>query len=160
VNFDQAFDILIGHEGGYANDARDPGGETMWGVTARVARKNGYVGDMRDLPRETAKVIYKAKYWDAIAADRLPEKARYAIFDTAVNSGPVKAIELLQRVLGVGEDGVIGPLTVDAMQRANGLLLAVTYIAERLDFLTCLPTWGAFGKGWTRRNLAILKGLA
>ena len=36
--FDQCFDKLISHEGGYVNDPRDPGGETMWGVTARVAR--------------------------------------------------------------------------------------------------------------------------
>jgi lysozyme family protein len=160
MNFDEAFDVLIGHEGGYANDSRDPGGETMWGVTARVARKDGYLADMHDLPRARAKAIYKAKYWDAVMADKLPEKVRYVIFDTAVNSGPTKAIELLQRVLDVGEDGVLGPLTFDALNRANGLLTAVAYIAERLDFLTNLPTWAAFGKGWTRRNISILKGLA
>ena len=46
-------------EGGYSNrnPEDDPGGETMWGVTARVAREDGYTGPMRDLPLERAKSI-------------------------------------------------------------------------------------------------------
>lgn len=160
MNFDQAFDILLGHEGGYANDSRDPGGETMWGVTARVARADGFIGDMRGLPRDRAKAIYKRKYWDAVMADRLPEAAQYIVFDAAVNSGPGQAIRWLQRSLGVGEDGVLGPMTLDAINRASGLKLAVAFCAERLDFMTSLPTWGAFGKGWARRIASNLKGLA
>jgi len=159
MNFDQAFDMLIGFEGGYADDSRDPGGETMWGVTARVARKDGYIGEMRDLPRDRAKAIYHAKYWDPIQADRIPETARFVVFDAAVNSGTEQAIRWLQRTLDVGEDGVLGPLTVLALQQASGLLLAVVFTAERLDFMTSLPTWGAFGKGWARRIAADLKGL-
>ena len=159
MNFDQAFDVLLGHEGGYSNHRSDPGGETMWGITARVARANGFTGDMHDLPRDMAKEIYRAKYWDAVMADRLPDSARFTVFDAAVNSGPRQAIEWLQRCLDVGEDGVMGPLTVDAAQKANGLLLAVKFSAERLDFMTSLPTWGSFGKGWARRIANNLKAL-
>ena len=36
-------------EGGYVNDARDPGGATSYGVTEQVARQYGYHGDMRGL---------------------------------------------------------------------------------------------------------------
>lgn len=157
MNFDQAFDILIGHEGGHSNHPSDPGGETMWGVTARVARANGYQGDMRFLPRETAKTIYRAKYWDAVMADRLPQAARYAVFDAAVNSGTKQAISWLQRSLDLVEDGVFGPLTLQAAERAPGLRLAVLFSAERLDFLTSLPTWGAFSRGWVRRVASTLK---
>jgi lysozyme family protein len=160
VNFEDAFDALLGNEGGYSNNRMDPGGETMWGITARVARADGFTGDMHDLPRERAKTIYKAKYWDAINAESLPDSARFTVFDAAVNSGPAQAIGWLQRVLDVGEDGVIGPLTVEAMQRANGLLLAVQFTGERLDFMTTLPTWGAFGKGWARRIANNLKDMA
>ncbi|VEH67121.1 Predicted lysozyme (DUF847) [Rodentibacter pneumotropicus] len=32
LTFQQIFDRLIGHEGGYVNDPRDPGGETNWGL--------------------------------------------------------------------------------------------------------------------------------
>ena len=55
MNFDQAFRNMIGHEGGYVNDPRDPGGETNHGVTKRVAVANGYTGSMKDLPLDTAK---------------------------------------------------------------------------------------------------------
>jgi lysozyme family protein len=160
VTFDEAFDILIGHEGGYANDSRDPGGETMWGVTARVARADGYTDDMRALPRDRAKAIYRAKYWDAVRADELPAGVRFAVFDAAVNSGVGQAVRWLQRSVGVGEDGAIGPMTLAASQRADGLRLAVVFTAERLDFMTSLPTWGAFGRGWARRIASNLKGLA
>lgn len=159
MNFDQAFDLLIGQEGGYANSPSDPGGETMWGVTAKVAHANGYQGAMRLLPRETAKAIYRAKYWNAVQADKLPEVLRYTVFDAAVNSGPAQAIEWLQRALDVGEDGKLGPLTFDALNKASGLKTALLFNAERLDFMTSLPTWGSFGRGWARRIVVNLKGL-
>ena len=160
MNFDDAFDLLLRQEGGYANDSRDPGGETMFGVTARVARADGYTGDMRGLPRDRAKAIYRRKYWDAIRADELPPAVRYTVFDAAVNSGPSQAIQWLQRAVNVGEDGILGPMTLSAVSAANELLLAVRFNAERLDFMTSLPTWGAFGKGWARRISNNLKVLA
>ncbi len=156
MNFDQAFDELLGHEGQYANHPSDPGGETMWGVTKRVASAEGYSGEMRLLPRETAKAIYLKRYWTPIMADRIPVAARYSVFDAAVNSGNKQAVMWLQRALDVVDDGVLGPMTVQAMERAPGLRLAAAFNAQRLDFLTSLPTWGAFGRGWARRVSACM----
>lgn len=59
MKFDQAFNRLLSHEGGYSNYRDDPGGETMWGITARVARENGYDGPMKNFPVSMAKEIYK-----------------------------------------------------------------------------------------------------
>ena len=160
MKFDAAFDILIGHEGGYSFNPSDPGGETMWGVTARVARANGYTSEMRHLPRDTAKAIYRAKYWVAVHADDLPEALRYSLFDAAVNSGVSQAIKWLQRAADVVDDGVMGPMTLAAAQGGDGLRLAVKLNAERLDFMTSLPTWGHFSRGWARRIAENLKALA
>lgn len=160
MNFDQAFDILIGHEGGYSNHPSDPGGETMWGVTRWVALQEGYQGQMRQLPRETAKGIYRRRYWDAVKADQLPEALRYTVFDAAVNSGVGQAIRWLQRAVGVGEDGLLGPMTLAAANAPTGIRLAVLFNAERLDFMTSLPTWGSFGRGWARRIAANLKEIS
>lgn len=156
MNFDRAYDILIGHEGEYSNHSQDPGGSTRWGVTARVALKHGYTGDMRTFPREMAKDIYRASYWNAVRADELPEVARYPLFDAAVNSGVQQAIKWMQRAADVVDDGVIGPVTLAAVAR-NPLKVAVGMTALRLDFLTSLPTFGAFGKGWARRIASVLK---
>lgn len=156
MNFDQAFDLLIGHEGGYSNHASDPGGETMWGVTRKVALQEGYTGAMRTLPRDTAKDIYRRRYWAAVSADLLPEPLRYSVFDASVNSGPEQAAKWLQRALRVAEDGHIGPLTLAAANVGNAYRLVTTMNAARLSFMTDLPTWGVFGRGWARRIAAIL----
>ena len=159
MTFDQAFDRLLGFEGGYSNNRQDPGGETCWGITRRVAAQEGYTGDMHFLPRETAKAIYKKRYWDAVQAEQVPEAARYAVFDGAVNDGVTQAVRWLERALGVGEDGVLGPVTLAALQKADGTRLAAAFLGLQLDFKTSLPTWGAFGRGWARRIAEILKGL-
>jgi lysozyme family protein len=160
MNFDSAFDRLIGHEGGYAWHPSDPGGETMWGVTQKVAVANGYTGRMRDLPRDKAKEIYRAKYWDAVQADKLPEALRFEVFDAAVNSGVSQAVQWLQRIAGVNDDGVLGPMTLDAVAKLNGYAAAAAYNGTRLCFMTNLPTWGSFSRGWARRIAENLKALA
>lgn len=156
--FDEAFDRLMVHEGGYSNHPADPGAETMWGVTARVARAKGYKGAMRDLPKEFAKsAIYRPDYWDAVQADSLHESVRYDVFDAAVNSGKVQAIKWLQRAAWVKDDGVIGPVTLAAVN-SFGPLLQARFNGMRLTFLTSLPTWPTFGKGWARRIASNLLG--
>lgn len=160
MNFAQAFDRLIGNEGGYSFNAADPGAETMWGITARVARANGYAGDMKVLPRETAATIYKARYWDAIDAEQLPALLRFEVLDAAVNSGVQQAVRWLQRAVGVTDDGALGPMTLAAVHGADPLRLALAFNGERLDLMTSLPTWGNFGRGWARRIAANLKALA
>lgn len=150
MNFDTAFDRLIGHEGLYSNNPADPGGETMWGVTLTVARASGYTGPMKDLPRDTAKAIYRAQYWDAIRADQLPDQVRFDIFDAAVNSGVKQAVKWLQRVVGVSEDGIIGAATLAAASAACNDI-GRRYSGVRLKFMTDLPTWPSFGRGWARR---------
>ena len=151
MNFDQAFDLLIGHEGGYANHPEDPGGETMWGITARVARQAGYQGPMRDLPRETAKTIARNQYWDKVRAEDLPNGVRFDVFDTSYNSGPKLAIRLLQRAAAVSDDGVFGPRTMASVLAAKPHRLSMRFNSERLLYLTSLPNWPTFGKGWARR---------
>lgn len=160
MNFDQAFDLLLGHEGTYSRHPDDPGGETMWGITRKVAMQEGYAGDMHILPREVAKEIYRRRYWEPIKADSLPDALRFSLFDAAVNSGVTQAVMWLQRALDVGDDGVLGPMTLQAAQRSNGLRTAVALNAERLDFMTSLPIWAQFGRGWARRIAGNLKALA
>jgi lysozyme family protein len=157
MNFDQAFERLIGHEGAYANDPRDPGGETMYGVTKRVAVANGYTGPMRDLTLAQAKAIYKASYWDSVKADQLPEDVRFDVFDAAANSGVAQASKWLQRAVGVPDDGAIGPKTIAAALMA-GPKLAARYNGTRLQFMSDLAAWPAFGRGWAKRIASNLIG--
>lgn len=151
MNFDQAFEKLIGHEGGYSNHPDDPGGETMFGVTSRVARANGYAGSMRDLPLATAKAIYRSSYWDSVRADELPDAVRFDVFDASVNSGPGQAVRFLQRATGSTDDGRLGPLTMRAVKAMDPQLLDKRLNGYRLRFMCELKTWPSFGRGWASR---------
>lgn len=151
MKFDEAFEKLIGHEGGYSNHPDDPGGETMFGVTARVARANGYAGAMRDLPLSTAKSIYRASYWDSVRADELPDAVRFDVFDASVNSGPGQAVRFLQRATGSTDDGRLGPLTMRAVKAMDPQLLDKRLNGYRLRFMSELKTWPTFGRGWAAR---------
>ncbi|MDQ0035837.1 lysozyme family protein [Variovorax boronicumulans] len=159
MNFDQAFERLLGHEGGYVNDPDDPGGETNWGITIAVARAEGYTGPMRDLPVDTAKEIYRKRYWTAVRADELPDLVRFDVFDGAVNHGASQSAKWLQRAVGAQPDGVIGAQTV-AAARAAGSQIGAHYNGQRLQFYTDLTIWPKYSKGWARRvasNLLNLK---
>jgi len=147
MDFNEAFARLIKHEGGYVDHAADPGGATNYGITERVARANGYTGDMRDLPIDVARNIYRRLYWDTVRADDLPPAIRFHVFDAAVNSGPGQAVKWLQQAAGVKMDGRIGPQTLGAAASVS----PAKYSAIRLRFMTSLTTWAAFGRGWARR---------
>lgn len=151
MKFDKAFDLLIGHEGGYSNNPADPGGETMWGVTFRVARGWGYMGPMKDLPRDTAKEIYKALYWDKVRASELPEAVRFDVFDAAVNSGAGQAVRFLQRATGTTDDGRLGPVTLRAVISMDPQLLDKRLNGYRLRYMTELKNWPPFARGWAAR---------
>ena len=151
MNFDQAFDKLMGFEGGYTDNPNDPGGETCWGVTKSEAIANGYTGKMKDFPVELAKEIYYQKYWGKVQADQLPDVLRYAVFDAAVNSGPTQAAKWLQRAIGVSDDGVIGPKTITFVSCQNPDVVLRRMLSQRLIFMTSLPAWSTFSKGWARR---------
>jgi len=131
TTFDEAFERVVGIEGKYSNNPNDSGGETMYGITAAVAKAHGYVGAMRNMPIGVAQAIYRAQYWDLLRLDdiaRVSIPIAHELFDTAVNCGVGKAGTFLQRSLNVLNrggrdypdltvDGVVGPMSVDALRR-------------------------------------------
>ncbi|GAA0532500.1 glycoside hydrolase family 108 protein [Pigmentiphaga daeguensis] len=157
MTFDQAFERLIGHEGGYTNHPDDPGGETNWGITLRAAREAGYTGDMRSLTREQAKEIYRVAYWGRARADQYDGAIAFQVFDAAVNHGIGNAIRFLQRAAGVADDGAVGPMTLGAIKAMPVTDVLARFNAERLEFYTKLSTWPTFGKGWARRIVGNLR---
>lgn len=161
--FDKAFDQLMVNEGGYINHPRDPGGETMYGVTKRVAIKHGYKGSMRDLPKSFAKEVAKKSYWDAAHCDEFAPAVAAQVFDAAYNHGPNRAIKFLQQAAGITGrqvDGIVGPKTIGAVNNMPADIVVFKFLAKRLDFFTRLGTWSAFGKGWSRRIVEQLEAAA
>ena len=145
MNFDRAFETVIGHEGGYVNDPRDPGGETKYGISKRAYPNE----DIKNLTLNRAKELYKRDYWDSIDAESIPGVARLMVFDCAVNCGVTAAKKILQRAVGVKDDGIIGPKTRAAI--SNTPDIEQRFAGFWLQYYTDLPGWPTYGKGWTRR---------
>ena len=154
MDFETAFERLIGHEGGYVNDPRDPGGETKFGISRRA-----YPGeDIAGMTLERAKAIYQRDYWGPAGCDAVPHGIKFDLFDMAVNSGVHPAIRALQRACGEHEDGVLGPRTLQAVQSMPDSRIVARFNGARLAQMADLPQWPAFGRGWARRIAENLLG--
>ena len=154
--------VTLRWEGGYVDHPKDPGGCTNHGITRatleRWRREPTTCDDVRALAEKEARAIYRAHYWNAVQADALPDGLDLCVFDFAVNSGRRRAVQFLQRQLGVEDDGVIGPVTLAAAAGVNDHPAFVEeYQAERLEFLHGLDGWATFGGGWLNRVQDIRK---
>lgn len=165
-NFRPSLALVLAHEGGYVNHPRDPGGATNRGVTQAVydAYRKYHGQKQRSvkyiLDSEVSE-IYNKNYWRLVRGDSLPCGLDYAVFDFAVNSGVSRATRYLQRLVGVADDGVIGVITLNAVEAANKadpVGLISKYCANRLAFVRSLSTFDVFGKGWTRRIVGTFPG--
>ena len=151
-NYDAALKATLRYEGGKVDDPRDPGGRTAYGVTQNTYNawrtKHGLSQkDVFQIADSEVAAIYRQEYWDKIRGDDLPDGLDMAVFDFAVNSGVSRASKYLQSLVGVTQDGQIGPKTIAAAKAYLGVRLT----DMRLGFLKGLPTWATFGRGWSNR---------
>jgi lysozyme family protein len=160
MTFDEAFDRLIGHEGSFSEDPRDPGNWTsgrvnvgqLKGTKFGIAANTYGDLDIRNLTLEQSKAIYYRDWWLKAGADELHPAIVFQMWDFAVNAGMGTAKRALQHAAGVAVDGQVGPLTIAAVKAAalNDILLR--FNAFRLRHYTSLSTWMTYGKGWTNRT--------
>ena len=147
------------HEGGWSDNPKDPGGATMKGIT--LSTYTAYLGrkvskdDLKNIPEEDLQNIYRNNYWNKVGGNALPSGLDACVFDFAVNSGPSRAIRLLQGLSGATTDAILGPKTLAAAREwsaAHGCETCIyDYQAARLHYLKALPSFIVFGRGWTRR---------
>lgn len=175
-DFDRAMGFAIFWEtagdahGGYTNDPDDPGGETKWGVS-----RGTYPDlDIKNLTLEQAKgEVYFPDYWlgsgqQKSFCDRLPSPLNRVHFDCVINIGNWKVTKshqplfhgranmILQRALGVDDDGLIGPLTLSAVVDANQRALVTDAIAKRDDYYRTRGHWALkYINGWLNRTRAL-----
>jgi lysozyme family protein len=180
MTLEEIVEKTLGHEGGYVNDPRDSGGETIWGITLATARRFGYTGPMRSMPRAEAVRIYIEQYMKGPKIDKLnaySSKVCFEVYDTGVNAGPERAIEFLQTALNIlnrqGKDypdltvdGSLGPRTFSALEaflklrKIEGELVLVKILnvlqgAFYIDLATRREKDEAFILGWFRTRIDI-----
>lgn len=157
-------------EGGYTDNAADPGGATYAGVTLRTVQGDlefdldgdGDVDaqDIRALAGHPAKVeaFYRTRFWDIVHGDELPPHLALFAFDSAVHHGPRAGVVLLQRGIGLRPDGIVGPETLGKAQHAwnSGLEDCLVERAELFAKIhAARPASIVFRRGWSRRLFAL-----
>lgn len=148
-NFKNAVTIILSHEGGYVFDKRDPGGETNRGIS-----KRSYPDlDIRSLSREDCEAIYKRDFWNPVRGDLMPFGVALSVFDFAVNAGVDRSIKLLQKCVGVKQDGKFGDLTLAAVNNIHKNNLIEAFATERILYYTRIKNFDIYGAGWTRRTI-------
>ena len=125
MSFNRAFEIVLGHEGGYSADPQDPGGETKFGISKRAYPQL----DIKALTIEQARDIYFKDYWVAAGCEHVADEAMAILmFDCAVNQGVFRAKQI-----------------------AGKAKTPVEFQAERALHYAGLSTFQRFGRGWMRR---------
>jgi lysozyme family protein len=158
--FDISFDRTIGHEGGYQADPKDRGNWTT-GVIGKGELKGTKYGisamtypnvDIKNLTVDQAKAIYKKDFWDKPGIERFQTVIQFQLFDAAINHGWATTVKMLQRAAGVKDDGIVGPMTIEAVNNTFAPSDIVAYfLAERIEYFTKLSTFQTYGKGWMVR---------
>lgn len=159
MNFEKSFAALIDSEGAFTDDPRDPGNWTsgVVGVGILKGTKFGISAasypelDIKNLTLPLAKQIYFNDFWMKISIDKLPASIAFDMFDTAVNSGKEAAAKILQRALGLNDDGDIGPKTIAGAAGLDPQLLDKRFSAQRLLYITDAKKFPTYGRGWVRR---------
>lgn len=153
----------IARKKGWSDDPDDPGGKTMIDVTLETyktyCRKKGYpvptAERLKNIPFDQWQEILKTMYWDKLKADEiLSQGIANMCCDWLWASGTAR-IKNIQRIVGVTADGIVGPKTIAAINKANPVNLFAELYSARVKFYQGCSGWWKYNKGWMRRLDAI-----
>jgi lysozyme family protein len=167
ITFDEAFERLIGHEGGFTKNPKDRGNWTggrvglglLKGTKFGIAASSYPDLDIENLTLPAAKSIYYRDWWLKCGADQIDTAVVYQMWQFAVNAGMGNGKRCLQRAVRVLDDGDIGPKTIAAVRALDINDVLFRFFAQTIRHYTgCSPElYDAFGKGWMNRVAANLE---
>ncbi len=148
------------YEGGYGWDRADSGGPTKYGITCydlaehrhqEMKSKAVWAPIVQAMTLQEAEDIYAVKYATSCRFNDLHSGPDCVVFDFGVNSGPSRAVKYAQMVVGTARDGVLGPITLAAINSMDPNKFIDDLCDLRLGFLRHLGIWRTFGRGWSAR---------
>lgn len=154
MSFARAVNFVLQREGSeLVDDPADIGGLSRYGIALRFHPELS-ADDIRNMTPESAATIYHASYWPVVHGDDLPDYLQLPALDCAVNPGPGVVVKLLQKAVGVDQDGVMGPQTLTALRIANKTTLLERFTAARIGYWSTRAGWARYGEGWAARAVA------
>jgi len=155
---DTALAFTLAQEGGFADNAADPGGATNKGITLATFRDyqpGATVDELRQISDADVWRIYRLGYWNRMRCGDLAAGVGLSVFDFGVNAGPAPSVKLLQWASGLSGDdvdGIVGPHTIAAANRRAPAILIDTLAAMQAAHYRRLADFPTFGKGWLART--------
>lgn len=166
ANFDKYAASLTTWEGGFGLTKNDAGGWTNRGVTLDTYRQyikaDATPEDLKHMTEEQWRSIAKGRFWDACHGDEIKDQSiAEIIVDWCFNSG-LGIIKKVQGIVGTKADGIVGPLTVGAINRWNPRRLHFEIKRARLAYYATITENRSqnldFYDGWVRRAAALMFG--
>lgn len=145
--FDEAISWILGAEGSFVDDPRDPGGATKYGISKRAHPEV----DIAALTIEQARDLYRQDYWEQLNCDQLPTALAVALFDGGVNHGLIPSVRMFQKALHTVEDGIMGPVTIDRAKHGAVEAILPNYLSYRADLYRRLGNADVYFRGWAVR---------
>lgn len=152
-------------EGGFVDHPDDDGGVTNFGITHKTLAdwRGGPVTaeDVKNLTQAEADAILRANYYTRCRCGEMPERMAMVVYNSAVMSGPKKAISLIQEAfnsLGMTADGaplevdgILGRFTMTAIRETDAGVLSEAYADLYEVYLQGRHNFDTFGRGWMNR---------
>lgn len=172
-DFEQAIKVILKHEGGWVDDPDDPGGQTNFGISMLIIRREKITpeqcgvkdfspGALKKMPVSAAKDIYRKLFWDKYGYGKIEDQTvATKVFDCAVNCGPSRSHAMIQKAVNTIDDGaltvdgILGPVTIAAINNADPTELVENMAAEMrsyyLSIIAKKPVLAKFKNNWLRR---------
>lgn len=160
MTFAAAFSFIMdpSRDGNQNDTAQGEKTRTSWGITQetwnRAVGRGIVKGVVADATQDQAQAIYKVDYWNAAACPLLPPSAAFVVFCDSVLTGVGHVARLVQRIVHVPEDGIIGPATVHAVMAMNPTDFVDAFIHGDEQYEATLAVYSMYAVGWTRREEA------
>lgn len=149
----------------YTEHPQDRGGPTKGGITMRTLtqwrQRPCTRKELQKLDQREALQILERRYVESNGIHRLTGTLQEQVIDNAVLSGPQLAVKDLQRAVGTTTDGIIGNITLGAIEQLGAdkveRSLAVERALRLAAFVQKNPEQIVFLVGWLRRVLSFIR---
>ena len=155
---------ILKWEGGLSNHALDHGGLTNKGITLRTWQRIGYDKDddhdiddhdLMLISKNDVAWLLKTHYWNRWRADEIVSQPIAELLVDWLWCSGKPAITIPQRTLKVKPDGIVGPVTLAALNAASPEKLHSRIKNERIGYIHRIlernPTQQCFRNGWLNR---------
>lgn len=164
-DFNEAMKVLLNHEGGYVDNPDDKGGPTNRGITqkdlSQYLGRPASIEDLQMLSINQTMDIYKKNYWVPLSLDQINKpKIATVIFDLSILTGMRTVVRLLQDILKLTPDGIIGKDTIKALNAYSDTVSSIVLIEQIQKYFVTIchvnNSQVVFLTGWINRTHSLI----